>query len=129
LSARSPGPAQTASPAFAQDENGTLIISKFQVVAEMMKANETLAKVKIQPLPDAETNKLRGFRIDNVPSGSIIEAAGIHDGDVICSVQGQQLQSMQDALRMFNRVQNQSRIEVTLLRGDQPITLKYEIKN
>ena len=111
------------------DESGTMVISKFQVMTEMMKANELLAKVKIQPLPDAETNKLRGFRIDNVPSGSIIEAAGIHDGDVICSVQGQQLASMQDALRMFNKVQNQSRIEVTLLRGEKPITLKYEIKN
>jgi len=111
------------------DESGTMVISKFQMMTQMMKANEILAKVKILPLPDAGTNKLRGFRIDNVPSGSIIEAAGIKDGDVICSVQGQQLQSMQDALRMFNKVQNQSRIEVTLLRGDQPITLKYEIKN
>ncbi len=111
----------------AKDESGTMIISKFQMMAQMFKANEILAKIKIRPLADVEPNKLRGFRIDNVPSGSIIEEAGIKDGDIIYSVQGQRLQSMQDALAMFNRIQNQSRIEMVLLRNDQPITLKYEI--
>jgi type II secretory pathway component PulC len=63
-----------------------------------------------------------------VPSGSLIEEVGIRNGDVILAVQGKRLQSMQDAWQMFNRVQSQSRIEVVLLRNEQPMTLRYEIK-
>jgi general secretion pathway protein C len=113
----------------AKDESGTMVISKFQMMGQLLKANEILSKIKIMPLADAAPNKLKGFRIDNVPSGSIIEDAGIKNGDIIYSVQGQRLQSMQDALAMFNRIQSQSRVEVVLLRNDQPVTLKYEIKN
>jgi general secretion pathway protein C len=111
----------------AKDESGTMIISKFQMLAQMFKANEIISKIKIMPLADSQPNKLMGFRIDNVPSGSIIEEAGIKNGDIIYSIQGQRLQSMQDALTMFNRIQNQPRIEVVLLRDRQPVTLKYEI--
>ena len=109
------------------DETGTMIISKLGMFSQLMKANELLSKIKILPLPDVAPNKLRGFRIDNVPSGSIIEEIGIRNGDIIYSVQGQKMQSMQDALQMFNNVQNQSRIEVVLLRDDKPVTLHYEI--
>jgi len=112
----------------AHDDSGTMIISKFQLIGQMFKANEILSKIKIMPLADVVPNKLRGFRIDNVPSGSMIEEAGIKNGDVIYSVQGQRMQSMQDALAMFNRIQSQSRVEVVLLRNDQPVTLRYEIK-
>ena len=112
----------------AHDDSGTMIISKFQLIGQMFKANEIISKIKIMPLADAVPNKLRGFRLDNVPSGSMIEEAGIKNGDVIYSVQGQRMQSIQDALAMFNRIQSQSRIEVVLLRDDQPVTLRYEIK-
>ncbi len=111
----------------SKDEFGTMIISKMQMLGQMFKAHEIMAKVKIMPLADAVANKLKGFKIENVPAGSIIEEAGIENGDIIYSVQGQRLQSMQDALVMFNRILNQSRIEVVLLRNDQPVTLKYEI--
>lgn len=112
----------------ARDDSGTMIISKFQLIGQMFKANELISKIKIMPLAGDVPNKLRGFKIENVPSGSMIEEIGIKNGDVIYSVQGQRLQSMPDALAMFNRIQSQSRIEVVLLRNDQPITLKYEIK-
>ncbi len=126
-SRRSAQPAKDNQSFLAKDKAGTMIISKFQIMGQLLKANEILSKIKIMPLADATPNKLRGFRIDNVPSGSIIEDAGIKNGDVIYSVQGQRLQSMQDALAMFNRIQSQSRVEVVLLRDEQPVTLRYEI--
>jgi len=109
------------------DGSGTMVVDKFHMMGQILKVPELLNKIKILPLPDIASNKLRGFRIDNVPSGSIIEEVGIRNGDIIYSVQGQKMQSMQDALQMFNRIQNQSRIEVVLLREDKPVTLHYEI--
>jgi len=98
------------------------------MMAQFFNAKQALGKVKIMPQADAGSNKLKGFKVDNVPSGSIIEEAGIKNGDIIYSVQGRQLTSMQDALEMFNKVQNQSRLEVVLMRDNKPVTLNYEIK-
>ncbi len=111
----------------AKDESGTMIINKFQLMAQMFKANEILSKIKIMPQAGVVPNKLKGFKIENVPSGSILEEAGIKNGDIIYSIQGQRLESMHDALAMFNRIQNQSRVEMVLLRNEVPVTLKYEI--
>jgi len=38
------------------------------------------------------------------------------------------LQTIQDAWSMFGKVQTQSRVEVVLMRDNQPLTLNYEIK-
>ncbi len=67
-------------------------------------ANELLAKIKILPMPSAVSNKLKGFRIDNVPPGSIVESAGIKNGDIIYSIEGQQLTSMREAWSIFDQI-------------------------
>lgn len=114
----------------SEDGSGTLLINKGQLMGQIIRVNEALTKLKVFPLPDnTASNKLRGFLIDNIPSGSIIEEAGIKSGDIIYSVQGKKLQSVQDAWQMFNTIQNQPRFEVVLLRGGKPVTLRYEIRN
>jgi len=115
-------------PVLYTDSSGTMVVNKLEMMAQFFNAKQALGKVKIMPQADAGSNKLKGFKVDNVPSGSIIEEAGIKNGDIIYSVQGRQLTSMQDALEMFNKVQNQSRLEVVLMRDNKPVTLNYEIK-
>ncbi|OGX17990.1 MAG: hypothetical protein A3K83_04150 [Omnitrophica WOR_2 bacterium RBG_13_44_8b] len=105
------------------------VLSMPHLFAQLPKVNELLAKIKILPVPQADSPKLKGFRIDNVPPGSIIDEIGIKSGDVICSVEGKELQSIQDAWDVFNTVKKQSLFEVVLLRHNKPLTLKYQIKN
>ncbi|HRZ14837.1 MAG TPA: PDZ domain-containing protein [Candidatus Omnitrophota bacterium] len=113
----------------SRDETGKVIICKSEMMNQVLQAKDLLAKVKILPQPDeAAVNRLKGFRIDNVPSGSIIEEAGIKNGDIICSIQGRQLSSLQEAWSMFNKVQDQNHVEIVLLRDNQPVTLNYEIE-
>jgi len=113
---------------FFDSASGTVVVDKMQMMAQMLRAKDVLGTVKIVPVPDPATNKLGGFKVDNVPPGSLIEEVGIKNGDVIYSVQGQKLQSIQDAWSMFGKVQTQSRVEVVLMRNNAPVTIKYEIK-
>jgi type II secretory pathway component PulC len=113
---------------FSDPASGTIVVNKMQLMAQMLQAKDILGAIKIFPVPDPATSKLGGFRVDNVPAGSLIEEAGIKNGDVIYSVQGQKLETVQDAWSMFGKVQRQSRVEVVLMRDNEPVTIKYEIK-
>jgi type II secretion system protein C len=106
-----------------------MIVSRSGVVNQLDRAKQLLAKVKILPVPDISSGRLKGFRIDNVPLGSIIDRAGIKSKDIIYSVAGQRLESTQDALQVFASIQKQSRIAVDVLRNGEPITLTYEFKD
>jgi type II secretion system protein C len=113
---------------FSDPASGTIVVNKMQLMSQMLQAKDILGAIKLFPIPDPATSKLGGFRVDNVPAGSLIEEVGIKNGDVIYSVQGQKLQTVQDAWSMFGKVQNQSRVEVVLMRNNEPVTIKYEIK-
>ena len=106
-----------------------MIVSKSGVIRQMDEAKELLAKVRILPVTDTISDKLRGFCIENVPSGSIIEKAGMKSGDIIYSIQGQRLESAQDVLQITNNMQDQSNIAVDLLRNGETVTLRYEVRD
>jgi general secretion pathway protein C len=116
-------------PAVYIDETGTTVVSRVHLLEQLPKVNELLAKLKILPTPAPDNNGLLGFRVENVPSGSIVDEVGIKNGDIIRSVEGKELKSVRDAWQAFNAVKNQSRFEVGLLRNDQPLILRYLIKN
>jgi type II secretion system protein C len=107
----------------------TVVMSRMEMISQLPRANELLSKIKIIPSADMDSHKLNGFRIDNIPTGSIIEKAGIKSGDIIHSVQGGVLENTQAAWKIFNNIRHQSQFEVVLLRGNIPITLRYEIRN
>ncbi len=108
--------------------DGTMTISRAEIRKKIMPAvNDLLSKIKILPMQTPDSNKLKGFRIDNVPAGSIVESVGIKNGDIIHSIEGQQLTSMRQAWLIFDRIKTQPRFEVVVLRGDKPVTLRYKM--
>jgi type II secretory pathway component PulC len=116
-------------PAIFQDTSGMMVVDRIEVLKQIPKANELLRKIRISQVSDIETQKVKGFRIDNVPAGSIIEEAGIKSGDIIQSVQDKEIQSMRDALQTLEQIRNLPLIKVILIRDSLPIILQYQIRN
>jgi len=120
---------EKAGPAIFQDTSGVMVVDRIEVIKQIPKANELLKKIRISQVSDIETNKVKGFRIDNVPAGSIIEEAGIKSGDIIHSVQDKEIQSMRDAMQSLEQIRNLPLIKVILIRDNLPIILQYQIRN
>lgn len=78
------------------------------------------------PLSDQLATYLKvkgGVWVRQVPPGSIAERVGLKGGDVIISVQGQELTSVDQLIRLLN-VQN-TEITLKVIRKEQPVTLTF----
>jgi general secretion pathway protein C len=70
-----------------------------------------------------------GMQVNGVKDGTLIAQAGIRDRDVVTMVNNQKIDSYQKALQVFNKVKNQERIKVCVLRGGQQQQLSYRFAN
>ncbi len=104
-----------------------MMVSKSGVIDQMHTANELLQKVKILPVPSNPLNELWGFRIDNIPGDSMLDKAGLEDGDLVYSIQDKKIKSMKDVFQILKEMKGQREIKINLLRNERHITLRYEI--
>ncbi len=69
-----------------------------------------------------------GARIDVVAPGTVFAKAGLRNGDVITSVDGQPLTSIDDAAELYIRAGSAKAANVQLLRAGKPMTLRLAIQ-
>jgi len=69
-----------------------------------------------------------GTRIDVVAPGTVFAKAGLRNGDVITSVDGQPLTSIDDAAELYIRAGSARTAKVQLLRAGKPMTLRLAIQ-
>jgi type II secretion system protein C len=100
-------------------------ISRKGMLKEVKNLLSMLPKVKVKPYYEAK--KVSGVVVEGIPDGSLITAAGIHNKDVVKTVNGQRIDSYQTALQVFSKVKNQSEIQLTLLREGKVQSLNYRI--
>ena len=61
-------------------------------------------------------------------SGSIAEKIGISPDDTLQDINGHRLNRSEDMTKVFEALKNDTSFEVKLMRGGQPVTLRYEIR-
>jgi type II secretory pathway component PulC len=69
-----------------------------------------------------------GTRIDVVAPGTVFAKAGLRSGDVITSVDGQPIKSIDDAADLYIRAGSAKTANVQLLRAGKPMTLRLAIQ-
>jgi len=69
-----------------------------------------------------------GVRVDSVASGSLFAKAGLRGGDVIASVDGVPLRSLDDAADLYARAASARNVSVAIVRGGKPVTLRVAIQ-
>ena len=68
-----------------------------------------------------------GYRLSAIRSGSLADQLGIKNGDVVHSVNGQSLDSMQAAMGAYNTMQNESNFCIDVTRRGEKQTLCYDV--
>jgi general secretion pathway protein C len=83
---------------------------------------EFLSQALIVPSPGG------GFLVREVQSGSLYEKLGLRPGDVIRSVNGQALSSMDEVMRMYQQFGTAERVTVDVQRQGRAETLYYDMR-
>ncbi len=78
--------------------------------------------------PNVVENKPAGVSIDAVGSGPLVEQSGIRSGDIVKSVNGVRINSLNDVLELKDRLQNAPEIRVVIERDGRHRTLVYKIR-
>ena len=69
-----------------------------------------------------------GVRMEAAPPGSLAAKLGLRPGDVIRSVNGQQIASTGDLARLYQQFGTLSRIQAQVQRGSSTVDLSYQIQ-
>jgi len=72
--------------------------------------------------------KSEGFQLSQIQQGSLLKSVGFQDGDVIQSVNGREVRSIQDAIEIYQKLGDRDSFTIGILRGDRPKTLQVKIK-
>jgi len=75
--------------------------------------------------PDGQSH---GFRLSEIQPDSIFQQIGLRDGDILTDVGGQRVGDPSKAFQLLSSLRTQNSINLTVLRGGQPIQLQYSIR-
>lgn len=119
----SPAPASPpgATPSAATSGPTTSTIKRTEIDLALGNFAATAATFKAAFTP-------QGLRFDDVVAGSLIAKAGLQKGDVITTVDGQPLRSMDDAANLYARLPTARGSTIQVLRAGKPVTLRIAIQ-
>jgi general secretion pathway protein C len=90
--------------------------------------NLTELLTQIRAIPNIQNGKTNGFALSEIEPGSVFDEMGLQEGDVLRSVNGQQMTDAGQAMQMMSALRSASQISIQVLRDGHPTTLTYQIQ-
>ena len=87
----------------------------------MQDVNKLMTDIKIQPNEN-------GLVLSHIKPNSIFRRMGLRNGDVLKSVDGQEIRSVDDALKLYESLKSADSVAVELQRRGRDRTINYNIR-
>ncbi len=127
-----PGPGavvedQPPPPSPLDGEGDSVVrLSRARVEDAMKNVNELMRQARV--MPHFNNGQPDGLRLSGVRPGSLFTDIGLRSGDIITGVNGEQIQSVDDALRFYTSLRDADNVSVQLRRGGAERTIEYQIE-
>ena len=113
----------SANPSGGRDD---IRIDRQEIDQAINNVNNLMRQAKIRP--HFKNGKPDGLTLTRVRPNSIFTKLGLRSGDIITGVDGQQIQSVDDALRFYRSLKSGSNVQVEVRRRGQPHIIDYNIE-
>ncbi len=115
-----------SSHGIVQADRNKFVVDRSLVDKNLQNLGSLLTQMRA--VPNLENGKTNGFRLSEIQQGSIFQQMGLHDGDVVKSIAGQEINDPMRAMELLSVLQNQQGVAIQVLRNGRPVDLSYEIR-
>lgn len=95
-------------------------------VGSQQKVQMLMGKLRLRP--HMQDGRPSGFVIGDVPKGSAFESAGLRTGDVVVSINNQEVKTPNELLKAYREVGEVGELLLDILRDGQSLTLRIDIE-
>lgn len=107
------------------ETNFTIDRSTLDAALGNMDELSGMARALLHRGPDGEYD---GYRLSAIRRDTLPDKVGIRNGDIIHSVNGLQINSLDGAMKALDALKTQPNLKVEVTRRGQPTTLNYDIR-
>ncbi len=106
---------------------GRYVLDRSTVDSNM--SNMAALFTQIRAIPNLGGNgQSNGFRLSEIQPDSIFQRIGLRDGDVLTSVEGQDVKDPAKAMEILSSLRGQSMVNLTVMRDGRPMRFQYNIR-
>lgn len=98
------------------------------MVEKQLSDLESLSRMGRALLHRGPDGQYDGYRLSAIRKGSLPDQIGIRNGDIIHSINGIDMNSLEGAMQAYESLRNESRLEVNVTRRGRPEKLAYSIR-
>ena len=102
-------------------------LNRSMIESAMEDVSKLMTEITITPHV-AEDGQQSGLALKNIKPNSIFRRMGLRDGDILVGVDGQDIESVDDALGLYENLKTASQVQVQILRRGQQRTVEYNIR-
>jgi general secretion pathway protein C len=104
----------------------TYNVSRSLVQQSLNDLTSLMSKVRAEPY--FRGGRPDGFRLSRIQPGSLLTSAGFQNGDIIKSVNGRNIATAEDAVRLFDTMKDSSFFRVDIVRDNGPKTIQIRVR-
>ncbi len=110
----------------SQGDTQRIALERSQIEEAINDVNNLMKQAKIRPhFKDGQPD---GLTLSRIQRDSIFSKLGLRSGDIITGVDGQKIQSVDDALKFYNSLKSSSNVSVEIKRRGKTEQIEYNIE-
>lgn len=119
-----PEPYEDAMPHF--DAEGAVSLDRERINEALQNINQLMSQVKVRPhFQDGRPN---GLLLSHIQRNSIFSEMGLQNGDIVKGVNGNMIESVDDALKFYENLRASPSVELQIQRQGEEMNLFYQIQ-
>ena len=118
---------QAAKGPGAAGGGNTIRLARADVEQSMRNIGLLMTQARWQPSFDP-SGQPEGIAVNRIRPGSLVAKMGIGNGDVIQSVNGKDIRSMDDIMSAYGQFRSAESVQIQVKRGDNKETLSYSFE-
>jgi len=120
----------TPSPVPAESESTgkkDVVIQRSRIDDAIQNVNQLMKHVRIRP--HFTNGQPDGLKLTGVRPGSIFTDIGFRNGDIITGVNGKPIESVDDALKFYSSLKNETNVDLQIRRRGVGQTIQYRVED